>query len=29
VLTVRVPLAQAAKPRKVEIQAEAPKGITA
>ena len=31
VLTVRVPLAEAAKPRKVEIeiQAEAPKGITA
>ena len=29
VLTVRVPLAEAAKPRKVEIQAEAPKGIAA
>ena len=29
VLTVQVPLAEAAKPRKVEIQAEAPKGITA
>jgi HSP20 family protein len=29
VLTVRVPLAEAAKPRKVEIQAEAPKGLTA
>ena len=29
VLTVRVPLAEAAKPRKVEIQAEAPKGICA
>jgi HSP20 family protein len=29
VLTVRVPLAEAAKPRKVEIQTEAPKGLTA
>lgn len=29
VLTVRVPLAEAAKPRKVEIQAQAPKGLTA
>ena len=29
VLTVRVPLAEAAKPRKVEVQAEAPKGIAA
>jgi HSP20 family protein len=29
VLAVQVPLAEAAKPRKVEIQAEAPKGITA
>ena len=29
VLTVQVPLAEAAKPRKVEIQAEAPKGIAA
>jgi HSP20 family protein len=29
VLTVQVPLAEAAKPRKVEVQAEAPKGITA
>jgi HSP20 family protein len=29
VLTVRVPLAEAAKPRKVEIQTEAPKGLAA
>jgi HSP20 family protein len=29
VLTVRVPLTEAAKPRKVEIQTEAPKGLTA
>ena len=29
VLTVRVPLAEAAKPRKVEIQTGAPKGLTA
>ena len=29
VLTVRVPLAEAAKPRKVEIQAGEPKGLTA
>ncbi len=29
VLTVRVPLAETAKPRKVEIQTEAPKGLTA
>ncbi len=29
VLTVRVPLAEAAEPRKVEIQTEAPKGLTA
>jgi HSP20 family protein len=29
VLTVRVPLAKAAKPRKVEIRTEAPKGLTA
>ena len=29
VLTVQVPLAEAAKPRKVEIQSEAPKGLTA
>lgn len=29
VLTVRVPLAEAAKPRKVEIQAGQPKGLTA
>jgi HSP20 family protein len=29
VLTVRVPLAEAAKPRKVEIRTEAPKGLTA
>lgn len=29
VLTVQVPLAEAAKPRKVEIHTEAPKGITA
>jgi HSP20 family protein len=29
VLTVRVPLAEAAKPHKVEIQTEAPKGLTA
>ena len=29
VLTIRVPLAEAAKPRKVEIQTEAPKGFTA
>ncbi len=29
VLTVKVPFAEAAKPRKVEIQTEAPKGLTA
>jgi HSP20 family protein len=29
VLTVQVPVAEAAKPRKVEIQSEAPKGLTA
>jgi HSP20 family protein len=29
VLTVRVPLAEVAKPHKVEIQTEAPKGLTA
>jgi len=29
VLTVQVPVAEAAKPRKVEIQSEAPKGVTA
>lgn len=29
VLTVRVPVAEAAKPRKVEIQTEAPKGLAA